>query len=341
MRLLEITLSPSKEVSRWIKRLRIPQAVRLAAVSITTVLNGFAAALTAEQACAFKLRPNIENIELDGVVTASAVQLGATWGLDRIDQTSLPLNTNYEYTTTGSGVTAYVIDTGIQLNHPDFSPAATNGFDAFGGTGEDCNGHGTHVAGTIGGTRYGVAKDVALVAVRVLNCKGSGTNSSVIAGIDWVATNKVGNSVANMSLGGSASTALDTAVTKLINAGVTVVVAAGNSTQDACRTSPARVKAAITVAASDQNDVFASFSNWGSCVDIIAPGVAITSAWIGSATSTISGTSMAAPHVAGAIARNLSANRADIQVLTDAASNKIKSLPRKTVNKLLYLAPTR
>ena len=306
-----------------------------------SALNGFAAALTSEQACAFKLRPNIENIELDGVVTADAIQSGATWGLDRIDQTAPALDTKYEYASTGLGVTAYVIDTGIQLDHPDFSPAASKGFDAFNGTGEDCNGHGTHVAGTIGGTLYGVAKDVSLVAVRVLDCTGSGTTSGVIAGIDWVATNHAAKSVANMSLGGGASRALDTAVTNLINTGVVVVVAAGNSNRDACRTSPARVPAAITVAASDQNDNFASFSNWGSCVDLIAPGVAITSAWITSIARTISGTSMATPHVAGAVARYLSAGLTANQVIADASIDKITLLPKKTVNKLLYLAPTK
>lgn len=312
----------------------------------SNALNGFAALLSAEQVCAFQKRPNVENIELDGTVTSQAVQTPATWGLDRIDQpnkiiSTVPESSTYDYTSTGTGVTVYVIDSGIQLTHPDFSPAAVKGFDAFGGTAEDCNGHGTHVAGTIGGTKYGVAKDVNLVSVKVLDCKGSGSTSGVIAGVNHVILNKVPLSVANMSLGGGASTALDTAVSNLIKSGVTVVVAAGNSRSDACRTSPARVASAITVAASDKSDIFASFSNQGACVDLIAPGVAIESTWINGGINTISGTSMAAPHVAGAVARYLSKQSNASQLLGDTKLGVIKSVPAKTTSKFLFVDPTK
>ena len=307
----------------------------------SSALNGFAASLSAEQVCAFQKRPNVENIELDGTVTTELIQPSATWGLDRIDQTTLPLSTNYNFTSTGTGVTVYVIDTGIQLSHPEFTPAAVTGFDAFGGTAEDCNGHGTHVAGTIGGTQYGVAKDANLVSVKVLDCNGSGSTSGVIAGVNYVASNKVALSVANMSLGGGASTALDTAVSNLIKSGVTVVVAAGNSRSDACRTSPARVASAITVAASDKSDIFASFSNQGACVDLIAPGVAIESTWINGGINTISGTSMAAPHVAGAVARYLSKQSNASQLLGDTKLGVIKSVPAKTTSKFLFVDPTK
>lgn len=277
------------------------------------------------------------------MVSIEATQLGATWGLDRIDTKAptTPLRDgNYNYVATGSGVTAYVIDTGILLSHPEFEGRAKFGINTAGGKNDDCNGHGTHVAGTIGGRVYGVAKKVNLVAVKVLNCRGSGTNSGVIAGVDWVATNAAGKaskSVANMSLGGGVSSALDTAVTNLVGSGVTVVVAAGNSSADACNSSPARVPTAITVAASDINDSFATFSNRGPCVDIIAPGVSIKSSWINSSTNTISGTSMASPHVAGAVARYLQSGSA-AGLIADS-TDVIKLVPSGTVNRFLYVDP--
>ena len=310
-------------------------------------LNGFAARLTGDQICNLKKRGNVEDIEADQVMSIDATTLsGATWGLDRIDQISRPLSTTYNYTSTGSGVNAYVIDTGILGTHTEFTSRMNPGFSAIGNAADttDCNGHGTHVSGTIGGSTYGVAKAVSLVPVRVLDCAGSGSTSGVIAGINWAITNHQPGvkAVANMSLGGGASSALDTAVNNLINDGVIVVVAAGNSRQDACKSSPARVPAPITVAASDVNDIFASFSNRGKCVDIIAPGFGIASAWIGSntATNTISGTSMASPHVAGAVARALSVGRSASNVLAEALTNKITQVPAGTPNKLLYILPS-
>ena len=291
--------------------------------------------------------PRVAYVEENQEFKASVVQTPATWGLDRIDQKTLGLTNSYTYTTTAAGVDAYIIDTGILLTHTDFGGRAVAGTDAVtaGGTAVDQNGHGTHVAGTVGGNTYGVAKGVRLIAVRVLDATGSGTTAGVISGIDWVTANHTTNpAVANMSLGGGLSTTLDAAVRNSILDGVVYCVAAGNSAANVSTSSPADVAEAITVAASDQTDTFASFSNFGTGVDIIAPGVNITSDWFTSttATNTISGTSMATPHVTGAAALYLAANptatpAAVHTALTGAASlNQIKLVPTGTVNKLLF-----
>jgi subtilisin family serine protease len=274
----------------------------------TAALRGYAVTLPQAAASRLAAQPGVVAVERDQVVSVGATQTGATWGLDRIDQQDLPLSTTYSATATGARVTAYVIDTGIRSTHREVADSVRPGFNAVGGknTTEDCNGHGTHVAGTIGGTTHGVAKDVTLVPVRVLGCNGSGTTSGVVAGIDWVTRDHAAGApaVANMSLGGGLSTAIDNAVKASIDDGVTYAVAAGNESANACTTSPANLPAAITVAASDRADASAPFTNHGTCVDLYAPGVGITSAWYTSTTSTrtISGTSMATPHVAGVAA---------------------------------------
>lgn len=314
------------------------------------VFKGALVGLTDKQRAAWAKRPSVASITEDLEVTATETQVAPAWGLDRIDQAGLPLSSTYSYATAGAGVKIYVVDTGIRSTHTEFSGRVNAGFssiaDANGS--EDCNGHGTHVSSIAAGTRYGVAKAATITPVRVLACDGSGSISGVIAGLDWIASQYVAGTpaVVNMSLGGGANSSLDTAVNSLVNRGITVVVAAGNSKSDACTSSPARVAGAITVAASTNTDSFASYSNFGSCVDLIAPGSAITAAWLtgDSDTATLSGTSMASPHVAGVAALLLASGGQQPNIvqlaLTDASSKDVvTSVPTGTANWLLYANP--
>jgi aqualysin 1 len=291
-------------------------------------LEGYSALVSAGSLDDLRADSRVAYVERDSLVHASTTQTGATWGIDRIDQANLPLSGTYTYTNTGAGVTAYIIDTGIRKTHSQFGGRAVHGADttAAGLTSDDCNGHGTHVAGTVGGSVHGVAKGVRLVAVRVLDCAGVGLNSWVIAGVDWVTGNHAAGApaVANMSLGGGKSTALEQAVQRSINDGVTYAVAAGNETEDACTGSPSGLPAAITVGATTNTDARASYSDFGSCVDFFAPGSNITSASFltDTGTATMSGTSMASPHAAGAAALYLQGTpAASPQQVRDALYN--------------------
>lgn len=294
------------------------------------VLNGFSATLTDEELLRLREDERVTYIEPVKRVSISSTQTNATWGIDRVDQRALPLNQTYTWNGNGTGVRAYILDTGIRYSHNEFGGRASFGFDAFGGNGSDGNGHGTHVAGTVGGATFGIAKNVLLISVRVLNNQGSGTTAGVIAGMDWVAGNHIKPAVANMSLGGSASQAMDDAVTRMFQAGVPVIVAAGNDNLDACNFSPARAANAYTVGSTTSTDARSSFSNWGACVEIFAPGSGITSAWHTNnrATRTISGTSMAAPHVAGSAAIFLGNNptATPTQVYSFLSNNSTKSI---------------
>jgi subtilisin family serine protease len=315
-----------------------------------TALNGYSATLSAAEAKRLAADPAVSSVEQNQRVHVDATQSSAPWGLDRIDQAALPLSGTYTYPdTAGTGVTAYVIDTGVRITHAQISGRASYGYDAVDGdtTASDGNGHGTHVATTIAGSTYGVAKKAKIVAVRVLDNAGSGTTAGVVAGIDWVTANHSGPSVANLSLGGGASTALDTAVRNSIASGVTYAVAAGNSSANASSYSPARVTEAITVGATTSTDARASYSNYGSVLDIFAPGSSITAGWYTSdtATNTISGTSMATPHVAGAAAVYLAGHTSSTpaQVATaltgGATTNVVTSPGTGSPNRLLKLVP--
>ena len=297
-------------------------------------IKGFSANMSEQAAAALARNPNVEFVEQNQVVRVS--EAAASWGLDRIDQRDTPLNGMYNYAANGSGVTAYILDTGILTEHTEFSGRASVGTDVFaGGNGQDCNGHGTHVAGTVGGNTYGVAKQVSLVAVRVLDCGGSGTWEGVIQGMEWVVANHAAGApaVANMSLGGGLSSAVNKAAEGVVADGVTLAVAAGNGNyagipQDACNSSPASAPNAITVGSTTSTDAESSFSNYGRCVDILAPGSSIKSAWYTTttATHTISGTSMATPHVAGVAALHLSKSETNKDDTPAEVTQAIKGL---------------
>ena len=313
-----------------------------------SALKGFAASLSDVAARELAQNPLVAYVEPEQEfridVTQSMDANGDPWGIDRIDQTALPLSRTYTYTATGAGVHAYIIDTGIWTMTADFGGRANNVYDAFGATGEDCHGHGTHVSGTIGGATYGVAKGVSLHGVRVLSCAGLGLTSQIIAGIDWVRQNAIKPAVANMSLGGGLSTALNDATTNLWNSGVFVAVAAGNDNADACQASPASATGAFTTAASEKTDAKASYSNWGTCVEAYAPGSAIVSDYLLGTTMSLSGTSMASPHVAG-VAALYKATFGDAPsatvsswIISNATTGVISGNPGGTPNRLLNKA---
>lgn len=318
-------------------------------------LKGFSASLPEAALQALRNNPNVDYIEQDQSVALKEVaaprtQNNATWGLDRIDQASRPLDLLYHANYTGAGVNAFIVDTGIRADHVEFTGRLLAGYNVIADTNgtNDCNGHGTHVAGTVGGTTWGVAKGASLIPVRVLDCTGSGSWSGVIAGIDWMASSPLRPAVANLSIGGGASTAVDAAVEGAVSKGVTMVVAAGNDNANACNYSPARATSAITVGATTSADARASYSNYGACLDVFGPGSSITSAWNtgAAATNVISGTSMATPHVTGVAALALAANPAASPtavtnfLINNATVNLVTSAGTGSPNRLIYSLAT-
>ncbi|WP_417445815.1 S8 family serine peptidase [Kangiella sp.] len=310
----------------------------------TKALKGGVFNMSEKAALKLAQDPNVLLVEEDQIVSINATQSNATWGIDRVDQRNLPLSGTYTYNTGASNVNAYILDTGINMNHSDFGGRASSGYDFIDndGNASDCQGHGTHVAGTVGSSTYGVAKSVNLIGVRVLDCQGSGSYSAIISGMDWVAQNHSKPAVANMSLGGGAASSVDNAVQGMTNAGVTVVVAAGNDNSNACNYSPARAASAITVGSTASNDSRSSFSNYGNCLDIYAPGSNIRSTSINGGSTTMSGTSMASPHVAGIaalyLANNPSASVSQVtQAIINAATpNKVSDAKSGSPNLLAY-----
>ncbi|MFE2550844.1 S8 family peptidase [Streptomyces sp. NPDC059355] len=320
----------------------------------TSAINGFAVPLTPLQLQIVRVSLGVKSVEEDAAVqsvpqpsrTPGTRAPSSTWGLDRIDQKELPLDSTFTTQGNGAGVTAYILDTGIDYAHDEFGGRATFGYDAIGDgrLGADCQGHGTHVAGTVAGKTYGVARKASLVSVRVLGCDGKGTWSGIIAGMDWVAKNAKQPAVMNGSLGGDLSQAVNDAATALSDAGVLPVIAAGNSAKDACSVSPASAQRVVTVAASNQYDEETSFSNWGTCVELYAPGEAIVSAKLGGGSVALDGTSMASPHVAGVAVlykqAHPTAEPAEIADFLESESTKdvLTSVSKSSPNNLLFTA---
>ncbi len=336
---------PESDIDRQVDRIAFGRHARVGEVW-KRATHGFVAEMSAAEAEVLANDPSVALVEENAIFRISTTQTNPVWGLDRIDQAALPLTASYAYSVDGAGVRAYIIDTGIRGSHSDLGGRLVPGYtaisDGLGTT--DCNGHGTHVAGTVGGSIYGVAKGVTLVPVRVLDCTGSGTTAGVIAGVNWVTSQPYRPAVANLSLGGGISSALDTAIQNSINAGVTYVVAAGNENRDACNGSPARVAAALTVGATTSTDARASYSNYGSCLDVFAPGSSVTSDYHDSdtATATMSGTSMATPHVTGVAALYLAANTGATASQVATAINQYATQGKVTIpgtnspNRLVY-----